>query len=509
MPSVPTAPSPETANALARYILDVGYTEAQMKELGLTKTPWKGSEWQPLLSRKVGADSALHLLIRLYFFGEAVASSLVVSTFPAEITDAMLQSGMIQHEGDRVVPTCMLVHFGRFLLACDSVRQAQAGLLNDLVLGVNRPTQILGNCLLPLPAVETVLDLGTGCGTLAFEAAQNARHVIGTDINERALEFAKFNAALNGISNFETRAGDRFEPVSDTRFDLIISNPPFFLTPSSKLLFTDNPFTLDSFVESLARQAPALLNEGGYFQMLCEWVQVKGQPWRERLKGWFRDLGCDVLVLIEYEIPPADYTLQRAAESASLHGETSGDTLLDHVRYFEERNVEKIYGGLITIRRSTTWPDGKPRSKNWFIFEEMGGKPSQPIGDLLLERFAAEDILSLENDSRLLATKPRVSKDTILVRESIQDSRAWKPKMIYLERRSGITRRLGFSAEIAELVANWDGSQELDFLITTFARQKSIPKKQIAQDFLALTRRLASLGLISFGDHCEALDKHS
>jgi predicted RNA methylase len=499
MLSVPTAPSPEKARALAKYILDSGYTETQLRELGLTKTPWRGSEWQPLLSRKVRADSALYLLIRLYFFGEAVASSLVISTFPVEITDIMLQSGMIQHEEDRVIPTCMLIHFGRFLLACDSVRRAQAGLLNNLVLGVNRPTQILGNCLLHLPGAELALDLGTGCGTLAFEAAQTARHVIGSDINERALEFTKFNAALNGITNFETRAGDRFQAVNDARFDLIISNPPFFLTPSSKLLFTDNPFTLDSFVESLARQAPALLNEGGYFQMLCEWVEVKGQPWRERLKDWFRNSGCDVLVLTEYEIPPADYTLQRAAESASLHGETSAATLIDHVQYFEEHKVEKIYGGLITIRRSTTWPDGKPRSKNWFVFEEMGGKPSHSIADLLLERFAAEDVLSLESDSRLMATKPRVSKDTILVRESVQESRTWKPKMIYLERRSGVTRRIGFNAEIAELVATWDGSQNLDFLMTAFARQKNVPKKQIAQDFLALTRRLAALGLISFG----------
>jgi methylase of polypeptide subunit release factors len=98
------------------------------------------------------------------------------------------------------------------------------------------------------------------------------------------LDFAKFNSALNGIVNFEVRAGDRFGPVRDQRFDLVVCNPPFFLTPTSKLLFTNNPFTLDSFVESLAREAPGVLKEGGYFQMLCEWVEMKNQPWRDRLK---------------------------------------------------------------------------------------------------------------------------------------------------------------------------------------------------------------------------------
>jgi SAM-dependent methyltransferase len=507
MSSVPISSSPEVTRALTSYILNTGYTETRMKELGLTKTPWKGSEWQLLLSRKIGADSALHVLIRLFFFGEAIESCVAFSTFPGEIADALLQTGMIQQEEDHLIPNCMLVHFEGFLVACDSVRRAQAGLFSDLVLGVNRPTQILGNCIVQSPGAEIVLDLGTGGGTLAFKAAQKARRVIGTDINERALEFAKFNADLNGVTNFEVRAGDRFEPVSDTRFDLILSNPPFFLTPSSKLLFTDNPFTLDSFVESLARQAPTLLKEGGYFQMLCEWVEVKGQPWRERLKNWFRDSGCDVLVLTEYEIPPVDYTLQRAAESASLYGETSADILIDHVNYFEERSVERIYGGLITIRRSTIGSAGKPRSKNWFVFEEMGGKPSHPIGDLLRERFASEDVLSFESDSRLLATKPRISKDAILVQESVQDHRAWKLKMAYLERRTGVVRRLGFNSEIAELIAAWDGSQDLNFLITTFARQKNLPEKQITQDFLALARRLASLSLISLGESREASDK--
>jgi hypothetical protein len=71
-------------------------------------------------------------------------------------------------------------------------------------------------------------------------------------------------------------------PSKSDQLDLIVSNPPFFLTRSSKILFTDNPFRLDSFVESLARQAPAFLNDGGYFQMLCETVELEDQPWRER-----------------------------------------------------------------------------------------------------------------------------------------------------------------------------------------------------------------------------------
>jgi hypothetical protein len=199
-----------------------------------------------------------------------------------------------------------------------------------------------------------------------------------------------------------------------------------------------------------------------------------------------------------YEIDSSDYALRRAAESASLHGESSPEALWDHVKYFDERGVERIYGGLVTIRRSAVWPDGSRRSKNWFVTDEMDEVPADQIGELLVERFATEDVLASESDSRLLAAKPRLSKDVILVQEATQENRSWKPKMIYLERRAGLVRRLGFNSEIAGLVASWDGSQDLEFLVTTFARQKNLPKKQVSQDFLGLARRLAALGLITF-----------
>jgi predicted RNA methylase len=410
----------------------------------------------------------------------------------------MLRSGMLQQEGNRLLPGCMLTHFENLLLSCDSVRAARIEVPSDLVLGVNIPTHILARCMLPLPDTGEVLDLGTGCGTLALQASPRASRVFATDINPRALDFMLFNAALNGISNIEALAGDRFQPVKGHRFDLVLCNPPFFLGSKSKLAFTDNPFTLDSFVESLARQAPAFLKQSGYCQMLCEWVELKGQPWHNRVHSWFRESGCDVLILKAYEITPPDYVLKRAAEAASLYREASSDSLLDQARYFEEHGVERILGGLVTMRRNTVWADGKPRSRNWFIVDEMEEVPSTSIGDLLLERFSAQEIISSNGDSRLLAAKPRLSKDVILVGEAVQEGRSWKPQITYLERRSGLPHRLAFEPHIAQVLALWDGSRDLEFLIAAFAKQHNLPKNQITPDWLRLARRLASLSLITF-----------
>ena len=94
------------------------------------------------------------------------------------------------------------------------------------------------------------------------------------------MNFAGFNAALNGLSNVSFLYGDRFEPLAGQQYDLIVSNPPFFLAPVSGLLCCDNSMELDGFVESLARGAPQFLEEGGVFQMLWNGWSSKHNPGR-------------------------------------------------------------------------------------------------------------------------------------------------------------------------------------------------------------------------------------
>ncbi|HOT34263.1 MAG TPA: methyltransferase, partial [Rhodoglobus sp.] len=98
------------------------------------------------------------------------------------------------------------------------------------VLGVGGASTTLSGLMLAEP-VELALDLGTGCGIQALHAARHAKRVIATDISERALELARFNAALNGFANIEFRLGSLFEPVAGERFGHVVSNPPFVITP--------------------------------------------------------------------------------------------------------------------------------------------------------------------------------------------------------------------------------------------------------------------------------------
>jgi release factor glutamine methyltransferase len=74
-----------------------------------------------------------------------------------------------------------------------------------------------------------ILDLCTGSGCLALALAKTfpRAEVIGTDISEKALAYARRNAGINRVRNVTFMKGDLFRPVADMIFDIIVSNPPY------------------------------------------------------------------------------------------------------------------------------------------------------------------------------------------------------------------------------------------------------------------------------------------
>lgn len=73
-----------------------------------------------------------------------------------------------------------------------------------------------------------VLDIGCGYGPIGLTAARLAPqgHVMLIDINERAVELARHNAAANGIHNVSFAASDLFAAAEGQTFDVILANPP-------------------------------------------------------------------------------------------------------------------------------------------------------------------------------------------------------------------------------------------------------------------------------------------
>ncbi|MCQ2551061.1 MAG: 23S rRNA (uracil(1939)-C(5))-methyltransferase RlmD [Clostridia bacterium] len=82
--------------------------------------------------------------------------------------------------------------------------------------------------LIPELEGKNVFDLYCGAGTISQIMALKAKHVLGVEIVEEAVEAAKENAKLNGLDNCDFIAGDCFEVLKNVKEkpDVIVVDPP-------------------------------------------------------------------------------------------------------------------------------------------------------------------------------------------------------------------------------------------------------------------------------------------
>jgi release factor glutamine methyltransferase len=113
------------------------------------------------------------------------------------------------------------------------------------------------------------LDLGTGTGALAVEAARRgAARVTAVDISARAVATARANALLRGV-DVDVLKGDLTAPVRGRRFDLVVCNPPYVPSVTDRLTTRNPGLAWDggrdgrALVDRVCRDTPSLLAPGG------------------------------------------------------------------------------------------------------------------------------------------------------------------------------------------------------------------------------------------------------
>lgn len=128
---------------------------------------------------------------------------------------------------------------------------------------------------IPSGRPAAILELGTGSGVIAVSLAMErpAASILATDISPEALRIARENAGRHRVQNIQFLESDWFESIPTTRFDLVISNPPYVaeddphlsrgdLVFEPKIALKSGRFGMDA-LELIAANAGKRLNPGG------------------------------------------------------------------------------------------------------------------------------------------------------------------------------------------------------------------------------------------------------
>jgi methylase of polypeptide subunit release factors len=330
----------------------------------------------------------------------------------------------------------------------------------DHVLGVSPASTSLAQLTVREP-VERALDLGTGCGVQALHLTGHVAHVVATDVNVRALAMTRLTASLNEV-DVDVREGSLFDPVVGERFGLVVTNPPFVVSPGTaeRLVYRDSGLPGDEVVRRVVAEAPRHLAAGGWCQVLANWVHRRGQPWQERVAGWLDGSGCDGWVVQREAADLAEY-VELWLKDAGVHGRPDYAERYDAwLTWFDEQDIEAVGFGWLHLRRVE-------EREPVLHLEEWPYEVEQPLSGEVADRARRTDFLAGTGDDALLATRLRTRVD--VRQETAGEPGAPDPETLVLRQQRGMRRARQVDTVEAGLVGACDGDLTLGQILDALA----------------------------------------
>lgn len=485
------------------------------------------------------ADYKVAVLTALFMLGEPVSAAALETALPRTGVAGALAIGL-------VVPTQSASGEQHYAPAVDlrpheaedahgSVRWWVASDLGELVTGqALAPDHVLGigragltlAALTPRKPVETALDLGVGCGIQTLYLLRHVRQVVATDISTRALEFTAFNVALAGVDSarVQLRQGNLLEPVAGQRFDLIVSNPPFVITPPSVrqagLPLMEYRDAGGPILPALVRGLEDHLNPDGVAVMLGNWEHREGTSWRTSVNQWIGK-SLDAWIIQREVQDPVEYAAMWLRDGG-LTPERSGlafeNALAAWQEDFDSRQVSGVGMGYLVFHApsvaATSGPGGtalegqtapeEPASdaaapgavvEPWRVLEEVPTSGQGALGEHVAQVIAAHEALRGLDDAQVAALKLRtasgLSKEEALTPTPV-------PTAPVIRQAEGFGRVIAVGMpEVALLSASDEGLLTVAQIAAAVASLTSEDPAAVLADMVAATRTFAHAGMVT------------
>lgn len=400
----------------------------------------------------------------------------------------------------------------------------------DHVLGIGGAGLTLAG-LTPRRPVRNALDLGCGCGIQTLYLLRHAEHVVATDISARALAFTAFNAALAGVvaqsgsavgsasaygtgsARLELRRGSLLEPVAGRGFDLIVSNPPFVLTPSA---VREAGLPLMEYRDAGGPVLPALvagldehLEPGGSAVVLGNWERRSGCPgvddacesdtdsdaegfsWRDAVAAWIPG-GLDAWVIEREVQDPVEYAAMwlRDGGMTPERDAVGFDAALGAwIGDFEARGVEGVGFGYLIIHR----PE-RPREP-WRLLEEVPTSGQGVPGPHIASVLAVQERLAGLDDDAVAELRPVLAPDVTEERHLVPG--AVEPTVILLRQGGGLGRTIRATTAVAALAGVADGELSVAQIASAVAALTGSEVEAVRAGLVTATRSMLTTGFLT------------
>jgi len=369
-------------------------------------------------------------------------------------------------------------------------------LSDDHVLGIGGATLTLLEMTVR-EHVDSALDVGCGCGIQALYLATHADRVVATDLSSRACALTQFNAALNEAV-IDVREGSLFEPVEGEAFDLIVTNPPFVITPDSVrgaaglLEYRDGGMDRDNLIRAVLRGAPACMNEGGTLQMLANWeIPADRNPdtqWSWRVDSWLDGLPVDAWVVQRDVLDPARYV--------DMWIRDSGGQLMARADY------ERAFTSwLADFRRAGTGAIGMGFVALRRLDEAEAASGGKRAYDLSLDGHAPH---GRDVAWALASLRAPELWDIALTRASdVREERHYvpgspDPELLIMHQGGGLGRSVPVSSSVSAVVGASDGELTVGQIAAAVAMLTSVEVDDVRAEIEAPLRDLIRWGFLTY-----------
>ena len=476
-----------------------GFTYDGVAELlgPLAHTALARNETVPGLVRTRGG-SPLETLVRLFLLQTPVSHEQAEAALPGLVDKLSVEGILAQSVGEVAARLDVRPYAAddTHLWVVSDLTPGLDGLPqrvgSDHVLGISSASTSLAQLTLR-NQVGRSLDLGTGCGVQALHLATHSDEVVATDVNRRALWVTRFNAALNGVADkIDVRDGSFFEPVAGERFDLIATNPPFVISPATgeRLVYRDSGLPGDRVVEDIVRAAPSLLADGGWCQILANWIIAKDLSWDERLAGWMQgnEEQADAFVVQREILDPASY-VELWLKDAGHHPSTGAAHIDDYrhryetwLDWFERQGIEGVGFGWINLHKSQA---ATPRHD----FLEWPYEVEQPIAPAL---GAWGEVAHAE-----VGLGDRLVRPSDIQQETLGAPGAEDPSAVVLRQQRGLRRARQADTVEAALVGACDGDLTLGQILDALADILETDAEATRATYLPVAQELVREGFLT------------